>query len=104
MPWHCCSCSPLVPLFQEARCEGEDIPSACPLPSHHDAHIGSPHAPLHHIFQGGELLPIHPVDAIHRAAVYGVLLNPPRTTSQAGQGWVQFFRAYSLVVLYGDVV
>ena len=66
-------CSPLFSLFEEARGHGKDVGSATALSGHHDAHVRAPHAPLHDILKRGQLVPVHPVYAVHRAAVDGIL-------------------------------
>ena len=71
--WRKGCCSPLVPLFEEARGHGKDVGSAAALSGHHDAHVRAPHAPLHDILERGQLVPVHPVYAVHRAAVDGIL-------------------------------
>ena len=74
--WRKGCCLPLFPLLEEASGHGKDISIAAALSGHHDAHVCAPHAPLHDILKRGQLVSVHPVYAVHWAAVDGILQQP----------------------------
>lgn len=55
------------------------------LVAHHDSH-GGPLQPLHHKLQRRQLVPLHPMDAAHGAAVHGGLRRERVVGYSRGQG------------------